>query len=159
MSTPTTRRSLRFDGIEPMLVDVEALAAAEREGTLRSFGNWTLGQSLNHLASWVDFAYTGLPIKLPFFVRWLVRPLKKKMLAGPLRPGVKLPKTPGGTLATEVVPTDEGLAHLRQSFARLAAEPPTLPHPLFGRLTHDEWMALHLRHAELHLSFLHPDTR
>jgi hypothetical protein len=36
----------------------------------------------------------------------------------------------------------------------LAKAPPTIPHALFGPLTHDEWIAQHLRHAELHLSFL-----
>jgi len=36
---------------------------------------------------------------------------------------------------------------------RLRAGPPARPNVIFGPLTHDEWIQLHLRHAELHLSF------
>ena len=39
---------------------------------------------------------------------------------------------------------------------RLDARPPDAPNPIFGRLTHDEWKAINLRHAELHMGFLHP---
>ena len=30
-------------------------------------------------------------------------------------------------------------------------------HPIFGKLTHDEWIAINLRHAELHLGFQVPE--
>jgi hypothetical protein len=29
----------------------------------------------------------------------------------------------------------------------------TARHPVLGKLTHDQWKQIHLRHAELHLSF------
>jgi hypothetical protein len=32
----------------------------------------------------------------------------------------------------------------------------TARHPVLGKLTHEEWTQLHLRHAELHLSFAVP---
>ena len=44
---------------------MEQLAAAEREGRLRSVGNWTLGQTLGHLAAWADYSYDGVPLKVP----------------------------------------------------------------------------------------------
>jgi hypothetical protein len=31
------------------------------------------------------------------------------------------------------------------------------PHGFFGKLTHQQWDQLHMRHAELHLSFLVTD--
>ena len=30
------------------------------------------------------------------------------------------------------------------------------PSPVLGKLSHEQWEQLHCRHAELHLSFLHP---
>lgn len=156
MVATADRRSLRFETMDQVLADVDRLAAAESDGELIGLGAWTFGQALNHLATWVDYAYEGYPLKIPFFIRWLARPMKKRVLTQPLHPGVRIPKVPGGTLAIEIVPTADALAHFRKSFDRLASEAPGNPHPIFGPLTHDEWKAMHLRHAELHLSFQTP---
>ncbi len=67
--------------------------------------------------------------------------------------GARIPKVPNGTLGTELMSTEEGLSSFRANFQRIAAECPTRPNVIFGPLTHDEWINLHLRHAELHLSF------
>ena len=40
---------------------------------------------------------------------------------------------------------------------RLKVEAPTLPSPIFGKMTHDESIALTLRHTELHLGFFVPE--
>ena len=149
-----THLPLRFNSIDQVLEAVERLAAAETEGKLRSSGRWTLGQALNHLATWVDYAYEGFPLKIPFFLRWLGPLTKKRALSKPMKPGLRIPGIQGGTLATVVVPTADAMPHFRRSFARLSAQAPGDPHPILGTLTHEEWMALHLRHAELHLSFL-----
>jgi hypothetical protein len=127
---------------------------AESEGTLMRSGNWTLGQTFNHLATWVDYAFDGVPLRIPFFIRWIVRPMKNQLLTKPMRAGSKIPRVAGGTLATTVVPTAEGWTHFQKAIARLSNETPARPSPLFGPMTHDEWIAQHLRHAELHLSFL-----
>jgi hypothetical protein len=52
--------------------------------------------------------------------------------------------------------TDQALGEMRAAFERLAKQTPTTPNPIFGAMTHDEWVKLNLRHAELHLSFFHP---
>jgi hypothetical protein len=148
------RRSLRFERIDDALADAEAMAAAEREGRLRRVGNWTLGQILGHLATWVGYAYDGVPVTPPLLVRWVMRPMKKRFLYKGMPAGVHIPKTPGGTFGTDVLPPDEGLARYRAACARLKAEAPTRRHPIFGAMTHDEWIAGQLRHAELHLSFV-----
>ena len=120
-------------------------------------GNWTFGQNLGHLATWADYCYDGIPMKIPFFVRWIIRPLRNRLLTQPLKPGTRIPRVSGGTLATDIVSTQQGLHHFTKAFDRLANEVPPRPSPLFGRLTHDQWIAFNLRHAELHLSFLHPE--
>ena len=94
-------------------------------------------------------------MKVPWFVRLMMRPMKRSAaLYKPMPPGRNIPRVPGGTLATDPLPIDEGVARIKQACARLKAGPPGLPHLLFGKLTHEEWINQHLRHAELHLSFL-----
>ena len=139
-----------------MLAEVDRLATAEAERGLTTSGHWTFGQALDHLATWVDYAYDGVPLRLPLPVRLVMRAVKRQVLTRPMRAGSRLPGVAGGTLATEVVPTPAGLAHARRSFARLRDARPDQAHPAFGPLTPAEWTALHCRHAELHLSFFQP---
>ena len=153
----TGRRMLRFESIDQMMGEVDRLVEAERAGLLNRVGNWTLGQTLNHLAVWAEYSYTGVPLKLPLYIRWFLRLRKRRMLYGPMRPGVRLPGVGGGTLATEPMPVDEALERLRRVMNRLKTEPPTIPDTRFGWLTHEEAIAINLRHAELHLGFLIPD--
>ena len=71
--------------------------------------------------------------------------------------GVRIPRVEGGTLGTDPLPLEEGHERFRRAMERLKHEPPTAPSPVFGLLTHKEGIALNLRHAELHLSFLIPE--
>lgn len=150
----TERRTLQFSCLDQAQADVQTLAEAEQRGKLRCMGNWTFGQTLGHLANWVDYSYDGIPMKIPFFVRWIMRPMKKRILTKPMKPGAKIPRAPGGTLGIELVSSVDGVAHFQKAFTRLAKSPPAMPHALFGPMTHEEWIAQHLRHSELHLSFL-----
>jgi uncharacterized protein DUF1569 len=150
------RRILRFETVDQALEEAERLAAAERASRLTQLGNWTLGQALGHVAAWAEFGYTQFPLKTPLIIRLILRLQKKKFLYGQMPAGVRIPGVKGGTLATELMPTDEGLARLRTVFERLKREVPTAPSPVFGKLTHEESIAINLRHAELHLSFFVP---
>lgn len=155
--TTPQRRMLRFESIDQALAEVDRLAQAERAGRLRRLGNWTLGQSLGHLAAWVDYAYTGAPLKVPFFIKWFLRLQRRKFLYGPMRSGARIPGVEGGTLATDPLPLEEGLRRFRLAMERLKTHAPTAPNVILGPLAHEEWIALTMRHAELHLGFLIPD--
>jgi hypothetical protein len=147
------RRILHFANLDEVLADVNQLAAADREMRRQCTGNWTLGQNLGHLASWVNFSFDGVPMKVPLIVRWMMRPMKNRTLFKPMPAGRNIPRVPGGTLGVAMLSTDEGVARITAAYARLKAGPPAIPHLLFGALTHEEWINQHLRHAELHLSF------
>ena len=153
----TGRRTLRFETIDEMMADVDRLVEAERASRLKRLGNWTLGQTLGHLATWAEYGYTGSPLNPPFFIKWILRLRKQKFLWQPMPAGVKIPGVEGGTLATDPMPTDEALTRLRRVMERLKKEPPTHPHNVFGQLKHEESIAITLRHAELHLSFFVPE--
>jgi hypothetical protein len=149
------RRELRFTTFSEVIADAERLAAAESAGTLKRLGNWTLGQAFNHIATWINFPFEGYPLQLtpPLWVKVMGRLMKKRLLAGGLRPGFRIPKIEGGTLGIEPISTADGLAKLRAAVARLDSTMPRVPNPVFGAISHDEWKKLHLGHAALHFSF------
>jgi hypothetical protein len=149
----TNRRTLHFATIDEALAEMDRLARASREARLKSLGNWTLGQALGHLAVWVQYSYSGVPLKPPFFVRWAFRFKKKKFLNSPMAPGVKIPNVPGGTLGVEPFKMEDALVACKEVYERLKREAPTARHVLFGKMSHADWIASNLRHAELHLGF------
>jgi hypothetical protein len=153
-----TRRPLRFESIDDAIAQAERLAAADREGHLVRAGNWTLGQALGHLSTWTDFAFDGYPesVAAPLPVRLILRLMRNRILTKGMMSGVKIRGIEGGTLGTEALSTDEGLQRFRSAMQRLKSTSPAIVNPVFGRLTHEQWIQLNLRHAELHLSFLHP---
>jgi hypothetical protein len=152
----TGRRILQFDSIDEMMADVDRLVEAQRVGRLQQLGNWTLGQILGHLAVWAEYSYTGLPLRVPLVIRWILRLQKHSFLYRPQRPGMRIPFVAGGTLATEPMSLDDALPLLRRVMERLKSDPPTAPCKILGHLRHEEWIAINLRHAELHLGFLNP---
>ena len=163
MASPTTtttnaRRKLRFETIDDALADAERLVAAERAGTLSRCGTWTLGQALGHLATWACFAFDGYPpeVRAPLPVRMVLRLMRGKILNQGMTAGVKIGRLPGGTVGLDVVDAEEGLRRFRAAFERLRDSAPTIDNPVFGKLTHAQWIQLNLRHAELHLSFHTP---
>lgn len=147
-------RTVRLNSLEDLLAEAERLAAAERAGTLRRLGNWTTGQLFGHVAYWIDVSFDGSEHRAPWFIRLIGPMLKKGMINKTPKPGFRLPGVAGGTYGTTAYTLDEGLARLRRAVARLQAGTPTLPNEVFGKMTRDEWLALHLRHAEVHLGFL-----
>ena len=152
------RRTLRFHSIDEVLAEAERLVAAEREGRLACVGNWELGKALGHLATWANFAFDGYPpeVRAPLPVRTILRLMRGTILNKGMMPGVRVGKIPEGTLGLEPLDADEGLRRFRAAMERLRTSAPTSANPVFGPLTHEQWIALNLRHAELHLSFQCP---
>lgn len=150
------RRPLAFVTLKDAMREAEALAAAERAGRLRAKGNWTLGQTMGHLAFWVGCAFDGLPAEFrppPWPVRTLLRLVRGQVLRGRMPAGFRIGGAAEGTFGIEPMSAEEGLARLRSAYTRLENGSPTKPNPVFGPLTPDQWRAIHLRHAELHLGF------
>lgn len=152
------RRTLSFASLDDLAAEARRIADADRAGTLRRAGNWSAGRTFGHIATWIDFALDGYPpdLRPPWLIKVILRTQKKKFLRGPLPSGVRIPKIKEGTLGTQDLPTEEGLARVLRSCTRLASTAPTVNNPIFGQLTHQEWIAGNLRHAEHHLGFLHP---
>lgn len=153
------RRTLRFSAIDDVLAEVDRLVAAERGGTLRCTGNWSAGQNFGHIAAWIEYGYEGFPMKPP---PWLVRIMlryimKPRCMRSGMRPGMRIPGAKDGTWGTEPMSTDDGAKRLRAALMRLKNREPAKFHsPAFGQVSEDDRATMTLRHAELHLGFLHP---
>jgi len=157
-SKVTERRKLRYLTIDDMLADIDRIVASDKAGKLRCTGNWTAGQAMGHVAAWINYAYEGFPLgPPPFFIRFVLRFLKKKYLRDGMPAGVRIPKTENGTFGIEVIGTEEGANRLRKALERLKrSEESTFDSPAFGKMPLEERISLNLRHAELHLGFLQP---
>ena len=155
MTTVTQRRDLHFSSLQEALADAEALSSQ----SVVTHGSYSLGQILEHLARTIDVV-TGdresPPIPLP--IRMVARLLRSKFLNGPMKPGFKLPsKAQSVFWPSEEVETSAGLQHYRESIDRFNRTEPLPKHVLLGNMTRPEHIQLQCRHAELHLSFVHPE--
>ncbi len=147
------RRSLRFDSLADVKAEVDRLAA----GAVRPTGNWTLAQAIDHLAAIVEGSLDGIPARAPWFIRMLSPLFRKKALNVGIDPGIQLTGDMTIVLPRDAVTLDAAMARMNRVFQRLnGGEQMAQPSPVFGRMTHEEWSKLHMRHAELHLSFMHP---
>jgi hypothetical protein len=147
------RRKLRFESHQDVLNDVHALC----NGPTRQLGNWSLGEVCQHLAKTVDMSIDGSQMRFPWVLRMIAPLLRKRFLSRPMRAGFTVPKT-GAFLLPSAEETAAGLAALEKAVARLGATSQRKPHALFGTLSRQEWDQLHCRHAEMHLSFIVPET-
>lgn len=153
------RRPIELKSLEEISADLDRIQAAHDAGTLTTTGNWTPGQVLEHVARLMECAMDGFPNGAPAPVRWMVTLLyKKKALAGGSPPaGFKIPKGASFLRPGDETSFEEGMGKLRAIIARAQnGERFTHPSPVFGRLTHEEWITLNGGHATLHLSFLDP---
>ena len=152
-------RPLRFATLDEALAEARRLVEHERAGRLERRGNWSTGKLLGHLAWWIDAAFDGWGVKPPLLLRLLGPLMKKSVVSSTAKPGLRVLGAPEGTYGLEELSTDEGLARFERAVERLKHHTPTAPNPVFGRMTRDQWIGLHLRHAENHLRFLVPVER
>lgn len=147
------RREIQFDTLGQAMAEAERLATCKATTS----GKYSLGQILDHLARAIDFAIgVGPQMRIPWIgkvIGWLIR---GRVIKGPPRPGVKLPRRGQSLLwNTRDVSAPEGMQRLRDAYDRFCAIGEYPPHPFFGRLTADEHHKLQCRHFELHLGFVH----
>jgi hypothetical protein len=147
------RREVHYDSYQDLSNDAERLASGE----VRLLGNWSLGQILTHLSKTMEFSIDGMPFKAPLLVRVLMQLfMRQRMITRPMSAGFTLPRRAAEHLVPGPVSTEEGLARLRAAIQRLHDETERAPNAVLGEMSLDEWDSLHLRHAELHMSFVVP---
>ena len=153
-SKVTGRRTLHFHSLDDISADVEHLAGSPG---IKTLGNWSAGQTFEHLARNFNKSIDGYDHLLPAVLRFVARVLvKKRFLTQPMSAGFKLGAKSSAELVPDETSDEAGLRDIRQAIKRLQTETKRSSMPVLGPLTVDEWTQLHCRHAELHLSFLVP---
>ena len=146
------RRNLRFHDLDQVLLDADALLAAGYERA----GNWSLAQIAEHLATALEMSLDGFPRYLPWPislpVRWIA--LGKLLRHERFRRRVPAPKyllPRDGSDDRAAVERFRSVIRRWQQHAELMK-----PSPIFGPLTREQWLEVHLWHCEHHFSFLLP---
>lgn len=156
MSVDTTkvtgRRKVNYASVEEVLADADRLSA----GSVKTLGNWSQGQIYRHLATAFNGSIDGFPDAFPWHIRFMARLFKKRIMAGEMPPGFKLPAEFAKAVLPEPTAPDVGLAELRAAVGRLQKESHRAKHPVFGNITKEEWDRVHIMHSNLHMSFLSP---
>ncbi|MEO0476493.1 MAG: DUF1569 domain-containing protein [Planctomycetota bacterium] len=146
-------RELRFETLDDILAEAR-LIAAQPDATTR--GSWTLAQNLWHVGRFIQAGVEGYPAKVPFILK-LIGPLfKKKFTTKGFKPGViKLPSQAAEHVVAPADTTIEQAMELFEAAVQGAKDKGFLPkNPMMGKMTQQEWSALHCRHAEMHFGLI-----
>ena len=150
--TVNDRRALAFRTLDDLLADAEALGSGE----IRTSGNWTPAQIVEHVGRLIACSVDGFPKRGSPLIRLVARLMKKRVLTRPLPAGYPLP---GRFAFLEPAPDatwPEAMEQLRRAVERAGSERMSRPSPILGAMTHEDWVQFHCRHAEMHFSFMHP---
>ena len=146
------RRSVKICTYDDIQSDAESLM---RGGRIRSLGNWTAGQNFEHLAKSMDACIDGVDFQLAWPMRMLASLFRNRFLNSPFKPGFQLPvKMEPAFGPSESISDEDGFRKLVAAIQRLKTTAKRAPSPAFGEMPESDWIKLHCRHAELHLSFL-----
>jgi hypothetical protein len=148
----TNRREVSYQNYDQLLADVETLAGKNVD----MLGNWSFPQIIEHLAIALETSIDGLPFRAPWLFRTIGKLfLKKKFLHQSLPPGFQIPDDAKSTVYPDDAKSlDDALEHLRTSIARCKQEDHRADHPLFDKISREDWDLFNLRHAEMHMSFV-----
>ncbi len=154
----TDRRGVTLATLDDLAAEARRIAQAEGAGRAHPLGNWSPGQNLQHLARFMTCSMDGFggdpPMWLKLFGRVLRIAFGRTLFLRPPPPGMKLPPdlpfVPDAEV-TAAVAADELCAVIERVKAGAGFLPAS---PVLGRLSREQWIELHLRHAEMHLSFV-----
>lgn len=145
------RRQLRFAEVSDLRRELETICTHR----VKTLGAWNEAQIVQHVTRLMEFSYNGFPFRAPWYARLIARRFLPRFLNKGFTPGFKLPSRAGALLPDDAVTLAAAAAQMAALLGRLErGEPMSQPSPIFGPLTHEQWVQLHLRHAEHHFSFV-----
>jgi len=146
------RRNVSYATYEEFLAEAEKFS----RGEAKTLGNWTPGQIYRHLAMTMNASIDGFAFQFPVYFRLMGWLLRNKIMTGKMPPGFQVPPTGEASLIPGPTSAEDGLADLHRAVARLRKDPKRVPHPVVGTINLEQWDRMHLKHAEMHMSFIHP---
>jgi hypothetical protein len=112
-----------------------------------------------HIAKLIEFSFDGFSWRYRRGPLWLTRPLRflawRWLIRLAFRPGFQNPPEAAALEPAAGLSFEEAVAYLRRQLERIRrGERMTQESAVEGPYAHEQWVYIHLRHAELHLSFL-----
>ena len=145
------RRQLDFHDFASVASDIDQLGKTGYS----QVGKWNLFRTCDHLAKTMRMSLEGFPNNAPWYLRYLVAPLVKGRFFRTRRMPEGF-KAPAG-LDPSDAGDEQAAAQLCKDFLNRVRDAREFqPHPVFGRLSPEEWRQVHLIHSAHHLSFLIP---
>jgi hypothetical protein len=142
-----------------LVAEVDRTTAAVAAGEARSLGNWSAAQILWHIGRLIELSFDGFPFRYRRGPEWIARLFRflawRWLIALAFRPGFRNPPEAEVLEPDPWVTFDAAAAYLKQQVARIrCGEQMTKECSVDGPYSHEQWVYIHLRHAELHLSFI-----
>jgi hypothetical protein len=153
------RRDIQLSTIDDLEAEVDRLVEAARAGRVESLGKWSAAQALWHVGRMIEFSFDGFPFRYLRGYKWLTLILRaiawRWLIRMALRPGFNNPPYAVALEPDPAVSLDVAAALIRQQISRIrAGEQMNQACSVEGPYSHDQWIYIHLRHAELHFGFL-----
>jgi Protein of unknown function (DUF1569) len=143
------RRQLDFHDFNSIGTEIDRL---EKNG-YNQVGQWNLSRTCDHLAKTMRMSLEGFPHRAPWYVR-LVAPMVKGRFFRKRRMPEGFP-APSGLEPSD----DKAAVQLCKDFLTRVCDAKEFHlHPVFGKLSPEEWRQVHLIHSSHHLSFLIPNA-
>ncbi len=144
---------MTFQSLEEL--DIFLLSLKTKEVT--TTGNWTLAQILCHIGDSIDFFLSKREgvVSIPIFIQDTVGKLlfQKFLFFNKMDPGLPNPIKKGEPKNGDPKEELERVIYLSKIFYE--SKGPFNSHPVFGKLSKDEIIKLHLLHCSNHFSYIH----
>jgi hypothetical protein len=157
------RRQIHLQSPADLLAEVDRIAASASVGLVRPSGNWTAAQVFEHLAKFIEYSFDGFPFMYPWpmrFASWVVGTISWRWLMQlAFRPGFTNPRVAAAVEPDAGVTLKQAAQSVRKQLRRILDGEQMVQRNPTGELpSHEQWVECHLRHAELHLGFLHVES-
>lgn len=156
MTKPDPARQLHFDSLDDLLDDARRIAVHPDAPTR---GAWSASQNVWHVARYLQASVEGYPFTVAWWMKLIGPFMKNRVISKAMPPGFKAPQYVAAHMEPQSVSEEQ--TAMPQALALLehwvgqAKERGYIPaNPVFGRMTAQQWEALHCRHAELHFGLI-----
>lgn len=145
------QRQVKLNSFEDLLAELEKI---EKARELKTSGVWSVYQLLEHMSENLYGSLHGFSRHQPKIVRMTIGKfvLRKILKSGVMRSGYPNPHTPKTREEGDILSSIQKLRSIIEEFQNHRGN--FAMHPIFDKLTKEQWMQLHLIHFSMHLSFL-----
>jgi len=145
--------------IDDLMDEIDRIVAAVVAGKVLPLGKWSPAQVLWHIGKFIELSFDGFLFRYRRGPDWITRLFRllawRWLIAVCFRPGFRNPPEAVVLEPDPSITLDAASDYLRQQIRRIRnGERMTQCCSVDGPYSHEQWVYIHLRHAELHLSFL-----